>query len=107
MEKDPAQAGELEALEFQVLLGDATEPDVLEHAGVSHAEGLVVAVESDADTSYIAITARELNPGVRIMARCLEDGAERTLQRAGVDRVVSPIQSEARQLLEATESGAS
>jgi voltage-gated potassium channel len=101
VEREPTQADELEALGFDVLRGDATDPDVLEHAGAATAEGLVIAVESDADTSYIAITARELQPRIRILARCLEESSERTLQRAGVDWVVSPIRAEARQLLEA------
>jgi voltage-gated potassium channel len=73
-----------------VLLGDASDEKVLEAAGVRRANGLVAALESDADNLYVALTARGLNPSIRIVARATDEAAAVKLRRAGVDRTVSP-----------------
>jgi len=80
------------ALEHDVLLvlGDATREDVLHKAGVERARGLVAAVSGDAQNIYITLTARELNPGMKIVARAAEEDAEKSLRRAGADMIISP-----------------
>jgi len=76
------------------VLGDATEDEVLEQAGVMRAKGLVASVSSDVANLYITLTARELslndNPDLYILARAAEDKAIRKLKHAGANRVVSP-----------------
>jgi K+ transport systems, NAD-binding component len=73
-----------------VILGDATDEKVLESAGVRRAKGLVAALQSDADNLYVTLTAREMNPGLRIVARATDDVAAAKLKRAGADRTISP-----------------
>src|SRR5450759_564957 len=73
-----------------VILGDATDEKVLESAGVRRAKGLVAALQSDADNLYVTLTAREMNPGLRIVARATDDVAAAKLKRAGADRAISP-----------------
>ena len=72
------------------LVGDATTDDVLKHAGVERARGLVTVAASDADNLYIVMSARFLNDKLFIVARAEEEGAEKKLLRAGANRVVSP-----------------
>ncbi len=73
-----------------VLNGDATDEAVLEGANVRAARSLVAAASSDAINIYIVLTARGLNPNLYIVARAVEQVAERKLLRAGANKVVSP-----------------
>jgi voltage-gated potassium channel len=79
-----------------VVLGDATEDEVLEQAGVRRARGLVASVSSDVANLYVTLSARELtvldNPALFILARADDDKAIRKLRHAGANRVVSPYQ---------------
>lgn len=70
--------------------GDSTHDEVLINAGIERARGLVAVVNSDADNVMTVLTARGLNPKLVIVARASGDEAEKKLQRAGADRVVSP-----------------
>jgi voltage-gated potassium channel len=72
------------------LHGDATSDEVLREAGVGRARALVTVAPSDADNLYITMSARLLNERLFIVARAETDTAERKLERAGANRVVSP-----------------
>jgi voltage-gated potassium channel len=75
---------------FLCLEGDATEDPVLLEAGIKRARGLVAALSTDSDNVYVVLTARELNPGLLIVARAEDERSERKLLHAGATRVVSP-----------------
>jgi voltage-gated potassium channel len=71
-------------------LGDATQAPVLQQLRIEHATGLVAATTTDAINIYIILTARSLNPKLKIIARAAEEEAEKHLYTAGADSVVSP-----------------
>jgi voltage-gated potassium channel len=71
-------------------LGDATQAPVLQELRIEHATGLVAATTTDAINIYIILTARSLNPKLKIIARAAEEEAEKHLYTAGADSVVSP-----------------
>jgi voltage-gated potassium channel len=73
-----------------VLLRDATLEESLVEAGVEHARGLATCLPDDADNVYVVLTARDLNPGIHIVARAAAEQAESKLIRAGANRVVAP-----------------
>jgi voltage-gated potassium channel len=73
-----------------VLIGDATDENVLNGANVKTARSLVAAASSDAENVYIALTARGINPDLYIVARATDQAGERQMRRAGVNKVVSP-----------------
>ncbi|MBZ5682557.1 MAG: potassium channel protein [Acidobacteriia bacterium] len=73
-----------------VVTGDATQESVLRQAQIERARGLIAATTTDATNLYIVLTARGLNPRLKIIARASEDGAEKHLLTAGADSVVSP-----------------
>ena len=83
-----------------VMLADATHDDVLVHAGISDARGLVTTVDTDAVNVYVTLTARSLNPKLFIVARANEEGSEAKLRQAGADRAVSPYTRAGRQIAE-------
>jgi voltage-gated potassium channel len=72
------------------LQGDATQDSILMQAGIMRAKGLISVLSSDANNLYVVLSARGLNPDLRIVARASEEGAEQKLIRAGADSVVSP-----------------
>ena len=74
----------------QLIVGDATEDTILRQAGLAHAKTLIVALDSDVDNLFIALTARYINPEIFIVARANESATMEKLQHAGADRVVNP-----------------
>src|SRR5438445_10534773 len=76
--------------DWLTLAGDATQESTLRLAQIDRARGLFAATTTDATNLYIVLTARGLNPHLKIIARASEDGAEKHLLTAGADAVVSP-----------------
>jgi voltage-gated potassium channel len=72
------------------LVGDATQEKVLRDVHIERARGLVAATTTDATNMYIVLTARSLNPKLRIIARASEEQAGKHLLSAGADTIVSP-----------------
>lgn len=70
--------------------GDATEDQVLHHAGISKAAGLVAIVANDAEKVFITLTARGLNDAIKIVARAEKPETEDKLKRAGANKVINP-----------------
>ncbi len=76
--------------EFPVLKGDAADEEVLTTAGLARARGLVSVLADDKDNLMVTVTARQLSPSVRIVARCAEARMAEKLIRAGANSAVSP-----------------
>jgi len=70
--------------------GDATEDSVLEKAGIAHAKGLVASLPTDEDNLFVTITARSLNPRLRIIAKGVDPQSHKKMIKAGADSVISP-----------------
>ncbi len=90
VENNEPKAQKFSSENWLMLIGDATQEQVLREARIEHARGLVAATTTDATNLYIVLTARSLNPGLRIIARASEEMAEKHLRSAGADSVVSP-----------------
>ena len=69
--------------------GDAANDEILVQAGIRRARGLVTALPQDKDNVFVILTARELNPGLRIVSRVIEQEAQPKLMKAGANAVVS------------------
>ncbi len=74
-----------------VIEGDAASEDVLTEARIKHANGVLAILPSDPDNLFIALTARDLNPNLHIVARADEPSSDKKLLRAGADGVISPF----------------
>jgi len=72
---------------FHAVYGDATRADTLREAGVDTAANLILTSAGMSNSSEVIREARELNPGIRVLARAsyLRDLPE--LQRAGANTV--------------------
>ena len=73
-----------------LVVGDATDEDVLLKAGVERARGVVAALPDDPDNIMITITTRDLNLDTIVVARASQESSVRKLRRAGANRVISP-----------------
>jgi voltage-gated potassium channel len=101
VENNRDREAELQATGYRYILGDATEENVLREAGVDRARLLLALLPTDADNLYITITAKEINPGITVIARALEERAEIRLKRAGANKVVSPYKTAGLRVLSA------
>ncbi|MDT5271100.1 MAG: voltage-gated potassium channel [Acidobacteriota bacterium] len=91
VESNAIMAAQLQVPDALLLIRDATLDETLIEAGVERATGLAACLPDDADNLYVVLTARTLNPGLRIVARAVEESAEPKLVRAGANRVIAPI----------------
>lgn len=72
------------------LVGDASDNDVLLAAGIDRARGIFAVAHDDTLNLVISLSARQINPAVRIVARCHDmKNADKT-RKAGADEIVSP-----------------
>lgn len=92
VDRDPDRLAHLDHLSNPplVVVGDATDDEVLEKAGVHRASGFVAALATDSDNLFVVVSVRQLNPDARIIARVnLEEVAAKML-RAGADKTICP-----------------
>ena len=75
---------------FPYLHGDATDDELLIRAGIARARGLVTCLSRDQDNLFVVISARKLNPHLRIASKAVEDNSPGKLIIAGADEVVLP-----------------
>jgi voltage-gated potassium channel len=90
IEKDPEALMILENKGVLCIGGDATLDEVLLSAGLERARCLITALSQDAANVFVTLTARQLNPGLTIVARTDTESHIARLKRAGADRVVMP-----------------
>lgn len=77
-------------LGYIAIQGDATVDATLLEVGIERAICLVTAMPSDAENLYTLISAKTLNPKIRVISRANSEEAVQKLQRSGADAVVSP-----------------
>lgn len=70
--------------------GDGTDSDTLLSAGVRQAKGLFAVTGDDNQNLVISLTAKQLNPDIRVVARCWDMKNVDKMKKAGADAVVSP-----------------
>jgi voltage-gated potassium channel len=79
-------------------VGEATDDEILERAGIATAKGLISAISDDSANVYLVLTARSLNDKLRIIARGAGEKSTKKMLRAGANKVVSPYEIGARRM---------
>jgi voltage-gated potassium channel len=69
--------------------GDADQEEVLENAGIKKAIGIFASTGDDNQNLVISLTAKFLNPSIRVVARCLEAVNQAKMKKAGADSVIT------------------
>lgn len=72
------------------LHGDASDDEILLRANLEHAKGVFAVTGDDSRNLMIVITAKQLKPEVRVVARCQEVRNIEKMRKAGADEIVSP-----------------
>ncbi|MBI3547635.1 MAG: NAD-binding protein [Elusimicrobia bacterium] len=91
IDRDAAAVAALVEQGVLALQGDATTDDaVLVQAGIDKAKGLFGALPDDPDNAFVALSAKGLNPKIRIIAKAQHGASAEKLRRSGADAVVSP-----------------
>src|SRR5574343_123004 len=75
---------------FLYLHGDASDDDMLIAADLEDAKGLFAVTGDDSRNLMIVITAKQLKPDLRVVARCTETRNIEKMKKAGADAIVSP-----------------
>ncbi len=84
---------------LNVLLGDATDEDILKLAGIDKARIFISLLSSDADNIFTVLSAREANPAVFIIARALDADNRSKLLKIGANRVITPYELSSRRIV--------
>lgn len=88
------EKNELEAdLDFEVkyfLKGDATKDETLLEAGIKNARAIIITLPVDADNLFVVLTAKQLNPDIKIISRASQDSSIKKLKIAGASNVIMP-----------------
>src|SRR6056297_869113 len=87
---DETAARRLADRDIPVYTADPSDVDPLERVNLGGARAVVVATEDDARDALAILTARQLNPDVRIVAAVTQRENVDKLRRAGADQVISP-----------------
>lgn len=73
-----------------LIKGNATHDEVLVAAGIKNAKAIITTLPVDADNLFLVLTARQLNPDIKIISRASVDSSVRKLKIAGADNVIMP-----------------
>ena len=98
--RDEADAKRLRDRGHEVVTADPSDEAPLERVHIERARALIVATNDDAQDAMAVLTARELNPDLRIVAAATDRENVRKLRRAGADIVMSPAVLGGRLLVE-------
>ena len=90
VETDPDRRDVAETRGLNVVHADATMDDTLLDAGLEQCRSLVAALPGDASNLYVILSARDLRPDCRLIARANSAEASSKLRLAGASVVVSP-----------------
>jgi voltage-gated potassium channel len=71
------------------ILGNATDNDTLLNAGIENASGFFAVLGDDNLNMVACLTARQLNPKLRVVAECQEIANEQKFKHVGADSVIS------------------
>lgn len=77
---------------FKYVIGDATEDRALLEAGVTRAKALILALPDDTENLFAVLSAKQLNPRIKIISRVNNERSQSKLLLAGADHVIMPEQ---------------
>lgn len=72
------------------VLGDPADDEFLVKAGIERAKGVLCSLPTDEANLFVTITARSLNPKIRIVTKGIDIRSHKKMFKAGSNAVVSP-----------------
>jgi len=92
IDSNEALPSSMDADKVLYICGNATEENVLLKAGIKRAKGLVAALATDTDNVFLILTAKQLAPHIKVMARASGRSSKMKFKAAGADFVESPYE---------------
>jgi len=99
VDKNPETEEAAQQMGTPYIIGDATHDEVLEKVNISHAKGLLCSLSADVDNLYLTLSARNLNPKMTIIARCIKSSEEVKFKKAGANKVILPYEISGRRMV--------
>jgi voltage-gated potassium channel len=90
IEVDETLSKKAEELGYLIIIGDASDDEILARAQIRTAKGVVCALPDDATNTFITLAAKGFNENVTIVCRASNLHSEAKLRRAGAHMVISP-----------------
>lgn len=90
VENDCPKAEFLKNRGYIVVEGDCMNEEVLDKAGVRKAKGILACTGEDNKNVFVVLTAKDLNPNIKIATRVSDQRALSEFERAGADVIVAP-----------------
>ena len=90
LDRDPARIELSENLEYLTLEGDAGDEETLNKARIGSARTLAAVLPNDMVNVFITLTARNMKPALRIIARAENPTTEKKLKQAGANEIILP-----------------
>ena len=75
---------------MMALVADAKSDETLREVGVERAKGVIGALANDADNLFLILSAKSLNPRLKVSSRANEEESEGKLKMAGADAIFRP-----------------
>lgn len=76
---------------FVSLHGDATKQNTLTEAQIEKAKSILIATNRDDSNVLIALTAKDMNPNIRVVSQSNEMENVKLLKKSGADITISPL----------------
>jgi voltage-gated potassium channel len=90
IEKDCPTTEFLKKRGYTILEGDCMSEDTLEKAQIRKATGILACTGEDSKNVFIVLTAKDLNPSIKIATRINDQKSKGEFERAGADIIVAP-----------------
>ncbi len=85
----------------RLVIGDATDPDIMTSAGLDRAASIAITTHDDDVNVYLTLYCRRARRDIQILSRATLERSVATLHRAGANFVLSYVPMEANAFLEA------
>jgi voltage-gated potassium channel len=87
---DPAEAQEAAERGFVSIIGDASKEKNLKDAMIEKARALIIATRKDANNILISLTAKDINPDVKVISQVTDLENIKLLRKSGVETIIAP-----------------
>lgn len=98
IEQDEKAAMKMRDKGYVVMIDDCLDESVLKTAGIEKAAALAAAVGATEKNVYLTLTAKALNPKIKVYARANDEAVAKKLRAVGADYVVMPEVSGAKDI---------
>lgn len=84
---------------FSYIQGDADDDNILISAGIERAKGIFCSLSDDVENLYLALSSKNLNPEIKIVARCIKAANEQKFRKAGATTIILPYEISGKRMV--------